>query len=421
MPPWNITFGLSREPDMLAAAFAALWVFCFSIPWQNIIVVPGLGTVSKLLGMVALGLAVLAALLSSRIRRLDTFHILMLLFVVYAGFGTYRAVHEELAILKISTFVQLLLAMWMIWELAPTGRHQVRLMFAYVSGTAVAAVATIMTYRVAGGGGARFAAQGFDPNDLGMTLALGIPMAWYLGTICKNPLLKWATRACVPLAIVGIGLTASRGAFLATLVALTVVPITMTKLTPGRLVAGIFVMIASVVIAMSYIPKESWDRIGTTRTEIQEGTMNARLIVWQAGLNAFIASPIIGYGTASFPEVVAPQIGVRKTAHNTFLSVLVEQGLIGFGIFMSMFLVVFRRARSLPTLERRYALVQLATLTTAMLPLGWEDSKPAWFVFAVLIGMAASVAARRAQAAGMRETQPVPRQRPLASRRPIAT
>jgi O-antigen ligase len=149
--------------------------------------------------------------------------------------------------------------------------------------------------------------------------------------------------------------------------------------------------------------------------------MNTRLIVWKAGLHAFINSPLIGYGTASFPEVVAPLIGVRKTAHNTFLSVLVEQGLIGFGIFISMFLVVFRRARSLPTLERRYALVQLATLTTAMLPLGWEDSKPAWFVFAILIGMAASVAARRAQAASMQEVRPVPRQRPLASRRPIAT
>lgn len=405
---------------MLAVAFAALWFFCFAIPWQNIVVVPGLGTISKLLGMVALGLAVLAALTKSRIRKLDTFHVLMLVFVIYAGFGAYRATYEELAVSKIATFVQLFLAIWMIWELAPTPRHQIRLLFAYVSGTGVAAVATIMAYRAAGAG-ARFTAQGFDPNDLGMTLALGIPMAWYLGTIYKNPLFKWTVRACVPLAIVGIGLTASRGAFLAMLVALTVVPITMTKLTPGRLVAAIFVLIASVAIAISYIPQESWDRIGTTRAEVEEGTMNTRLIVWQAGLRAFLGSPIIGYGTASFPEIVAPQLGLRKTAHNTFLSVLVEQGLIGFGIFMSMFFVIFRRARSLPTLERRYALVQLATLITAMLPLGWEEAKPAWFVFAVLLGMAAAVAARRAEAAGVHQAQTVPRQRPLASRRPIIT
>ena len=29
-------------------------------------------------------------------------------------------------------------------------------------------------------GGTRYAAQGFDPNDMAVTLALGIPMATYL-------------------------------------------------------------------------------------------------------------------------------------------------------------------------------------------------------------------------------------------------
>jgi O-antigen ligase len=405
---------------MLVFAYAALWLFCFAIPWQNTVVIPGLGTISKLLGILAVGMAVLAALFTGRVRKLDPLHVLMVIFVVYVGFGTYRVTYEELAVFKAATYVQLLMALWMIWELAPHPAQHRRLLFAYVSGAVVAAVATIMAYR-GSGGGTRFAAQGFDPNDLGMTLALGIPMAWYLGLVYKNPLLKWASRAYVPLAIVAVGLTASRGAFLATLAALTIVPVAMTKISPGRLVAGVFVLIASVAIAISFIPQASWDRLGTTRAEVQEGTMNSRLLVWQAGFRAFIKAPILGYGTASFPETVSKQIGTRITAHNTFLSVLVEQGLVGFAIFMSMLAVVYRRARALPTLERRWALVQLGTLMVALLPLGWEDAKPLWFILAVITGMGAVAAARKVQAPAPYPVRPGPRQHPAAARRPIIT
>ena len=405
---------------MLAFAYAALWLFCFAIPWQNTVVIPGLGTISKLLGIVAVGMAVLAALFTGRVRKLDPLHVLMVVFVVYVGFGTYRVTYEELAVFKAATFVQLLVALWMIWELAPHPVQHRRLIFAYVSGSAVAALATIMAYR-RGGGGTRFAAQGFDPNDLGMTLALGIPMAWYLGLVYQNPLLKWACRAYVPLAIVAVGLTASRGAFLATLAALTIVPIAMTKITPGRVMAGVFVLIASVAIAISYIPQQSWDRLGTTGQEVEQGTMNSRLQIWKAGVRAFIREPILGYGTASFPETVSKQLGFRITAHNTFLSVLVEQGIVGFAIFTSMLAVVFRRARSLPTLERRWAMVQLGTLVVALLPLGWEDAKPFWFIMAVITGMGAAASARRAPAPAPQSVRPNPRQHPAAARRPIIT
>jgi hypothetical protein len=41
----------------------------------------------------------------------------------------------------------------------------------------------------------------------------------------------------------------------------------------------------------------------------------------------------------------------------------------------------------LPLLDRRFALVLLATLAVIMLPLAWEDHKPAWFVLAALVGL----------------------------------
>jgi hypothetical protein len=53
-----------------------------------------------------------------------------------------------------------------------------------------------------------------------------------------------------------------------------------------------------------------------------------------------------------------------------------------------MLLAVFLSILRLPRTERRFALVVLCTLLTALLPLTWEDQKDAWFVMALLAGMA---------------------------------
>jgi O-antigen ligase len=373
---------------MTSLAYAALWVFTFAIPWENIIVIPGIGTISRLLGMVAVGFAVLAAVMSGRLRRPQPFHVAAVLFVICAGFGVFRTADEGRAIGKFGTYLQLLLVLWMVWELAPTFRKQRGLLLAYVLGAYVAAVNTVLVYRSSlGTPSGRFAAQGFDPNDLGMTLALALPMAWYLGMTHRQPLLRWACRAYLPLGLVAIGLTGSRGALVASIVALVIVPVSMTQLSPGRMAAGVFLLFASGAAAVTFIPASSWERYGATRAEAAAGVgnLNSRLVVWKMGLRAFSEKPILGYGTSGF------NWAVRSQSHNSYLSVLVEQGIVGFVLYAMMFITVFIRVMRMPTMERRFALVLLATLAVAMLPLVWDDRKPVWLILALLTAIAAAL------------------------------
>jgi O-antigen ligase len=74
-------------------------------------------------------------------------------------------------------------------------------------------------------------------------------------------------------------------------------------------------------------------------------------------------------------------------AHNSYLSVLVEQGIVGLIPYLMMFVTVYQAVRRLPKLERRFALTLLATVAFAILPLTWEDSKPLWIILAVLVGL----------------------------------
>ncbi|MEO7136755.1 MAG: O-antigen ligase family protein [Gemmatimonadales bacterium] len=380
---------------MTSLAYGALWIFIFAVPWENIIVIPGIGTISRLMGMVAVGFALLVALMSGRVRRPQPFHVAAVLFVICAGFGVFRAADEARAIGKFGTYLQLLVALWMVWELAPTFRKQQGLFLAYVLGAYVAAIGTIMNYRAAMGTSARrFTAQGFDPNDLGMTLALAIPMAWYLGMTYRHPLLRWLCRGYLPLGLIGIGLTGSRGALVACVVALLIVPISMTQLSPGRMAAGVLLIFASGAAAVSYIPASSWERYGATRAEATAGVgnLNSRLVVWKMGVRAFAKKPVFGYGTSGF------NWAVRSQSHNSYLSVLVEQGLVGFILYAMMFIMVFVRVMRMPTMERRFGLVQIATLGVAMLPLVWDDRKAAWVVLALLTALAAALPARTAAA-----------------------
>ena len=394
---------------MTAVAYAALWIFVFAVPWENMIVLPGIGTIGRLMGMVALGFAVLAAVVQARVRRPQPFHVAAALFVVWAGIAVFRTADEGRAIGKFGTYFQLLLVLWMIWELAPSFKRQRGLFLAYVLGAYVAAANTVMVYRAGiGSTNKRFAAQGFDPNDLGMTLALAIPMSWYLGMTFQQPLIRWLCRLYMPLALVAIGLTGSRGALIASIMALLIVPVSMTQLSPGRIAGGILLVFISGAAAVTFIPDTSWNRFATTRQEVIGGNMNSRLVVWKMGLQAFSKKPLLGYGTSGF------NWAVRSQSHNSYLAVLVEQGIIGFAMYAAMFIAVFIKIMRMPTMERRFALVLMATLGVAMLPLGWDDRKPVWVILALLTALAAALPSR---AAG---SQPIPQRFPRRPAMPIA-
>jgi len=389
---------------MSALAYGALWLFCFAVPWQNIIMISGVGTISRLMGMVAFGLAVLTVIISGRARRIQPFHVAALLFVICAGFGVFRTADQGRALSKFGTYLQLLLVLWMIWELAPSFQRVRGLLFAYVCGAYVAAFNTIMVYRALLGTSARrFAAENFDPNDLGMILALALPMAWYLGMTYRQPLGRWLCRAYIPLGLVAIGLTGSRGAMIASVFALLIVPVSMTQLSPGRIAAAVFLLFASGAAAVTYIPTSSWERFQVTAAETAagKGNLNSRLVVWRMGLRAFSERPIFGYGTSGF------NWAVRSQSHNSYLSVLVEQGIVGFMLYAMMFITVFVRILRMPTMERRFALVLLATLMVAMLPLVWDNRKSVWVILAILAALAAALPSRTAG------YQPIPQRIPF--------
>jgi O-antigen ligase len=381
---------------MSSVAYAALWIFVFTMPWDWMAAVPGVAVIPRVTGGIALGLTVLAVVISGRLRRWHGLHLAALLFWIWAGIELFLFHYGERLPYKFWTYGQLILLLWIVWEVAPSEQRIRGLMTACVLGAYVAAFETIRLYRREAKALERFAAGGADGNDLAMVLALGLPMAWYLGMTYRQPILRWACRLYLPAAVVTVGLTGSRGGMLATTVALLIVPLSMTRLSPKRLGTAMVVLGAAGALAIAYTPETLIERLATTRVEVEGGRFGGRGKLWRAGLAVFPEHPVFGFGTGHFRTAITPRLGpASQVAHNSYLSVLVEQGIVGFVLYMAMFAAVLLSILRMPLLERRFALVLLATLGIAMFPLTWEDRRALWFVLAALLGLSQALLVRR--------------------------
>jgi O-antigen ligase len=375
---------------MYTLAYAALWMFVFSVPWERLIVLTGVSIISRATGALALGLMLTVVVISGQLRRWRGLHAAAFLFVAWASIGVLILHLQEIPA-KLYTFIQLFMVMWMVWELAPTGRRVAGLLLAYVLGAYVAALETILLYHRAAGELRRFAAGGMDPNSLAMTLALGLPMAWYLGMTHARSSIRWICRIYLPIGLFGIVLTGSRGGMITAMVALLIVPLAMTNLSAGKLVTTVVMLAISGGLAVAYVPDTVVERLSTTTESVQDMSLGGRIRLWQAGFHAFIQRPVMGYGTSAFKQAINPEMGqLTQLAHNSYISVLVEEGIIGLMLYLLMFLLVVGPILRLPRLERRFALVLLATLMVAISPLTWEDQKPVWFILGVLIAFASA-------------------------------
>ena len=342
---------------MTKIAYAFLWLFVFSLPWERFLVMPGVAIISRVTGGIAVGLALVAVVMAGRFRRWHMFHVWALLFWLWAGacFLVYHSGDRLPA--KYWTYGQLLLVLWMVWELAVTEARQRGLMMAYVLGGYVAALDTLLIYRQQAGAARRFAAGGADPNDMAMVLALALPMAWYLGVTAQHTLVRWVSRGFLPLGVLAIGLTGSRGGMIAATVALLIVPLAMTRLSPGRLISAMVMLIAAGGLAVAYVPETTIERLATIGTEVEGGRIGGRGKLWRAGLEAHAQRPITGFGTGHFKGAITPILGpAAQVAHNSYISVLVEQGIVGFALYMAMLVAALHSVLRLRGLERRFLL-----------------------------------------------------------------
>lgn len=371
-------------------AFLLLWFLAFSMAWEEMVEIPAFGRISRLIGLVAFAAGACSVLLAKKVRTLTPFHGMVGAFACWSTASIFWSVNPANTYQTSLTYIQLALLLWLIWELAPTTSRQHALLQAYVLGSYLSALYTIAAYLTSTAALKRYAASGYNANDLGFTLALAIPMAWYLSLVCRRRAAVWLNRLFLPVGLAAILLTASRGAAIPAAVALLLIPWTVTRWPPRTKVAIIVLLAGSVYLLTTFVPTTSLERLATTSSEIQDGSFSARGRIWRAGWQIFLRHPIAGVGAGNFAETVVSTLGEARSPHQSFLAVLVGQGLIGLALFLAIFAVALLPVPRFPPLQRKFWAILALTLLIGLIPRTWDRRKPTWLVLGVLAAQAAA-------------------------------
>src|SRR3990172_5665179 len=157
----------------------------FAIPWENVIFLGDIGaTGARLVGLLVAAIWIATVVVTGRFRRPTPFHMAVYIFVLWNLVSLFWSVDVDLTLNRLQTYLQLAALVFILWDLYVTPKALQAGLQAYVLGAYVAITSTIVNYLSGiSGVNARYGATGFNVNDLGLTLALGIPVAWHLALI----------------------------------------------------------------------------------------------------------------------------------------------------------------------------------------------------------------------------------------------
>jgi O-antigen ligase len=377
---------------MRRIAWMFLLVFAFTIPWEySLDLGPPLGNVARIAGLVLLLAAVPAILQAGRIRVPGVMQWLVLVLYLSICCSFFWTIDHVATLDKIRGTFQELMIVWLVWEFAETPDDLRDLFRAFVAGSWVLAILTLLNFsspEAIAAGQYRFAAYGQDPNDVARFLDLGFPVAALLANSAGGKWFesRWPERVLafgyLPLGLVAVLLTASRGGFLAAIVALIGCAVLLGRGHARAVVTSAFALPAVIAGLWLAIPHEIFDRLATIPEQLRSGDLNQRLNIWSAGWRAFTHAPVFGSGAGTF--VAAAGLAPIDTAHNSALSILVGTGLLGLCIALAIMAVATYAALQTQGSLRAALLISLLVWAVTALVATVEESRTTWLLFAVM-------------------------------------
>ena len=349
-----------------------------------------LGSINRLIAGVVVLLWLLSVVVAGWVRRLHLFHWLSLTFALWYVISLWWSVApgDSPFLLGVVEGVALTI---LIWDIFRSEARVQAAMQAFLLGGYISITTTISEFfqgHQARHWEKRFAGSGFDPNDIALLLAIGIPMAVYLAK-CRQgaPFLRFL-NFLYPIATgFAIILSGSRGALFAAAPAYLFYLMTLARLKLQWRIAMAAVLLGVVIGATQLDLNEPLQRLGTVANSASGDHFSGRADIWQAGWTVYGQHPLLGIGGGAFLSATQSLNGQGQPliAHNTYLSVLTELGPIGFLVFAALIATVVASALRQPRLLRQTCLLMLLVWAIGVFALSWEFRSQTWFLFALIV------------------------------------
>jgi O-antigen ligase len=370
-------------------------VLIFTIPWEGAFHVSGLGTAATVMGLVVGACWVVMTVITGRTRAPVTYLFALGVFVAWVGLTTFWSADPGESVGAVLLWLQTLVFVYILWDLYRTRAALLAGLQAYVLGAYTAVFGAVLNYVSSNAfysNQDRYSLGETNPDGYGFIVALGIPVACYLAASSETPrMFRLLNYGYLPVAFLGIALSGTRTASVAAAIGLLYGLATLTRIRLFTRFAVVALLAAALFLLLPVVqPLTSFQRLGTTPAELSEGDLNGRIEQWRQGLTAFVEHPVIGVGTDQYRSVNT----LGKVAHNSYLSVLVELGLIGFVFFATILWIVFRHAWHLPRWDRNFWMTVLIVWAIGASTLTWEHRKTTWLFLTFAVAASAAVVGR---------------------------
>ena len=341
----------------------------------------------KITAPIALGFSLTLIFSGKSIRFISDFNITLLLYICWAIFSyvwsampsSYDTDQAVDPIQAINNNFYILLVSWLLLQIIETETDLKWSALAYILGAAWLIYLAITSYQ-SGITVERVDIKGHDPNEISVKIALALPLMIYL-MVKGNDKFYWVIGFIfIPLAIFSILITASRTGAIVLVLGLLSFWVLPQRLGVWAKSIMLILGIVSLILIASFVSPAAVERLLSTGAELSGGTLNERSTIWQYAFEVWQQHPIIGQGIGSFRRIINPY-NINLTAHNSFIGIAVELGIVGLLFYLAVLLVIIQYIMRLPNMLKILLSLLLGIAILGQMSMTLQDRLYIWFVY----------------------------------------
>jgi len=378
-----------------------LYLYIFSIPFDSIL----LGNMMSIPKTIALLLVISFAIetilnLKNTKFKIGEF-IYFLILILYIILKVLVSVNFEISLNRFFVFVQLLLVTFISVSKMSKNKYIFKnAIFAYLTGTIIIYFISIGKIIFNGYNFARLNAFGTPGEEAHYSIILSIAF------IILVVLLKEKNKLILKIflltnLILGIILSQTRSSWLA-VTFIIILDILLFNKSKNRFI--FIIMIALVIFALDNFIISNYnfkivELINKRTFDALETGGAGRVEIWDTALPLIKEKPIFGFGFDTFSyvynyqyikDVVLPR-GEHRAAHNIYLAIIIENGIMGFIIFLSGILILLKNNLKIKNAKNsQYFQIALYTLLAVLIIGFFIDilyRKYFWFVISLSLSI----------------------------------
>ena len=272
-------------------------------------------------------------------------NIVLLLLIFWMLLTTIFSLHPELAWLQMEKVAKIQLMIFLTMVLINTREKLEKLVLVialslgfYGIKGGIFTIAHGGVYRVQGPLGTFIGGN----NEMALALTMTIPLIWYLQLTAKKMWLRHGYTAAMFLCAIAVIGSQSRGA----LVGGIAMGGFLWLKTRNKMFTGL-VMALAVAAILAIMPAQWHERMSTIGTYQMDASAEGRINAWWTAFNVAKARPLVGGGFETFERdvysIYAPDPNNVHDVHSIYFEMLGEHGFVGFGLFMLLAWLTWRK------------------------------------------------------------------------------